>query len=197
MRHSLLWPGSLMFASWYHLRPILTDLSINWMSKMHFSIVTYLRRYIWSNYLGLMRRGSIGVVSASWRKHFMASSSDEHGLGSLWGFHGFWSPPLLDRSFSFPFTHRCWIYIPLVYLDGIVIIGYDSRGITRLKQLSWRHFHTEDLGKLRYFLGIEVARSKQGINLSQRKYVLDIVEETGFLVSCLVDIFFWILIKNS
>ena len=39
------------------------------------------------------------------------------------------------------------------------------------------------LGKLPYFLGIGVARSKEGINLSQRKYVLDILEETGLLGS--------------
>ena len=32
-------------------------------------------------------------------------------------------------------------------------------------------------------MGIEVARSKEGINLSQKKYVLDILEETGLLRS--------------
>ena len=39
----------------------------------------------------------------------------------------------------------------------------------------------KDLGQLKYFLGIEVARSKQGISLSQRKYVLDLLAETGML----------------
>ncbi|KAM1001126.1 hypothetical protein FF1_007666 [Malus domestica] len=39
----------------------------------------------------------------------------------------------------------------------------------------------KDLGALKYFLGIEVARSQQGIFLSQRKYVLDILIETGML----------------
>ena len=40
-------------------------------------------------------------------------------------------------------------------------------------------FHTKDLGELKYFLGIEVSRSKKGMFLSQRKYVLDLLEETG------------------
>jgi hypothetical protein len=49
-------------------------------------------------------------------------------------------------------------------------------------------FHTKDLGKLKHFLGIEVARSQKCINLSQRKYVLDLLEETGFLGARPVDI---------
>jgi len=40
-------------------------------------------------------------------------------------------------------------------------------------------FHMKDLGDLRYFLGIELARSKHGIFLSQRKYVLDMLQETS------------------
>ena len=39
----------------------------------------------------------------------------------------------------------------------------------------------KSLGGLKYFLGIEVARSKEGIFLSQRKYILDLLTETGML----------------
>ena len=39
----------------------------------------------------------------------------------------------------------------------------------------------KSLGGLKYFLGIEVTRSKQGITLSQRKYILDLQAEVGML----------------
>jgi len=44
-----------------------------------------------------------------------------------------------------------------------------------------REFEIKDLSILKYFLGIEVAYSKAGIFLSQRKYVLDLLAETGVL----------------
>ncbi|KAH9649579.1 protein kinase domain-containing protein [Citrus sinensis] len=53
--------------------------------------------------------------------------------------------------------------------------------IERLKRLLTKEFETKDLGSLKYFLRIEVARSRKGIFLSQRKYILDLLKETGML----------------
>ena len=64
------------------------------------------------------------------------------------------------------------------YVDDIVITGSDSKGISSLKSFLQSQFHTKDLGMLRYFLGIEVMRSKHKIFLSQWKYVLDLLSKT-------------------
>ncbi|RVW24952.1 Retrovirus-related Pol polyprotein from transposon RE1 [Vitis vinifera] len=60
------------------------------------------------------------------------------------------------------------IYL-VVYVDDIVITGSDQNGIQKLKQHLFTHFQTKDLGKLKYFLGIEIAQSSSGVVLSQRK----------------------------
>uniref|UniRef100_A0A2N9IL56 Integrase catalytic domain-containing protein n=1 Tax=Fagus sylvatica TaxID=28930 RepID=A0A2N9IL56_FAGSY len=85
--------------------------------------------------------------------------------------------------------HTCFIHprldgcciILLVYVDDIILIGDDAPGISQVKQDLGKVFDVKDLGSLRYFLGIEVARSRNGISLSQRKYTLDLLQDTGML----------------
>ena len=69
----------------------------------------------------------------------------------------------------------------IVYVDDIIVTGNDFDEIRRLKRMLAEEFEIKDLGKLRYFLEIEVARSSKGIFLSQRKYVLDLLQEAGML----------------
>ncbi|XP_052189227.1 uncharacterized protein LOC127799330 isoform X3 [Diospyros lotus] len=86
-----------------------------------------------------------------------------------------------DHSVFYKHTSqgRC-IYL-VVYVDDIVITGDDQDGIIQLKKHLFHHFQTKDLGLLKYFLGIEVVQSSSGIVISQRKYVLDILEKTWML----------------
>ncbi|KAJ4747387.1 Retroelement pol polyprotein-like [Rhynchospora pubera] len=69
----------------------------------------------------------------------------------------------------------------LVYVDDLVIAGNDSEAIVQFKQYLSCTFYMKDLGALKYFLGIEIARNRTGLYLCQRKYTLDIVAECGLL----------------
>ena len=92
-----------------------------------------------------------------------------------------------DHSVFYCLTspEKC-VYL-IVYVDDIVITGNDVGKISQLKEHLCHHFQTKDLGTLKYFLGIEVAQSKEGVVISQRKYALDILKETGMIDCKAVD----------
>ena len=71
--------------------------------------------------------------------------------------------------------------ILIVYVDDIILTGNNPQEMSRIKVALNREFEVKGLGNLKYFLGMEVARSKEGIHISQRKYVLDLLKETGML----------------
>lgn len=73
------------------------------------------------------------------------------------------------------------ITILAVYVDDMIITGNNEEEIANLKSKLAKEFEVKDLGLLRYFLGIEVSNGKEGILLSQRKYVLDLLKESGML----------------
>ena len=73
------------------------------------------------------------------------------------------------------------VAILIVYVDDIVITGNDIAEIVDLKKYLAQEFEVKDLGQLKYFLGIEISRGPKGMFLSQRKYVLDLLKETGML----------------
>jgi len=69
----------------------------------------------------------------------------------------------------------------LVYMDDIVLTSNDAEEICHITKLLDEHFRIKNLGGLQYFLGLEVAHNSTGIHLSQRKYTLDLLHETGML----------------
>ncbi|KAL0392835.1 UNVERIFIED_CONTAM: Retrovirus-related Pol polyprotein from transposon RE2 [Sesamum radiatum] len=74
-----------------------------------------------------------------------------------------------------------------VYVDDILITGSDIDRIEEAKTYLQKHFVTKDLGRPRYFLGIEITHSKHGVALSQRKYACDLLQEAGLLGTKPVD----------
>ncbi|KAH9689130.1 retrovirus-related pol polyprotein from transposon RE1 [Citrus sinensis] len=87
-----------------------------------------------------------------------------------------------SSDYSLFTLHRDNIHLlVLVYVDDIIVSGNHSEAIRVFKMYLSDCFYMKDLGPLKYFLGIEVARNPTGIFLSQRKYVLDIISEAGLL----------------
>jgi Reverse transcriptase (RNA-dependent DNA polymerase) len=62
-----------------------------------------------------------------------------------------------------------------------VLTGNDIVEMKRIKGSLVTEFEIKDLGPLRYFLGIEVAIAPNGVFISQQKYVLELLHETGML----------------
>ncbi|KAM1457502.1 hypothetical protein ACFX13_035528 [Malus domestica] len=66
-------------------------------------------------------------------------------------------------------------------LSNHLVHGDDMEEMMKLEQNHAAEFEMKNLGDLKYFLGMEVARSSRGIFLSPRKYVLDFLKETCML----------------
>ncbi|OMO64840.1 Integrase, catalytic core [Corchorus capsularis] len=78
------------------------------------------------------------------------------------------------------FYDKCETFLTaLIYVDDVILAGNNGDKIQEVKSYLKDKFGIKDLGPLKCFLGIEAARSPAGIVLSQRKYALDILEESG------------------
>lgn len=71
----------------------------------------------------------------------------------------------------------------LIYVDDLIITGSNADSITALKKKLQGKFPVKDLGPLKYFLGIEVATSRKGLFLNQRKYTIDLLRDSNMLNS--------------
>lgn len=81
-----------------------------------------------------------------------------------------------DHTLFFKHSQQGKLVVLLVYADDIVISGDDLADKQLLKVKLAAEFEIKDLGKLKYFLGVEVAYSKQNIFIFQRKYVHDLLK---------------------
>lgn len=61
------------------------------------------------------------------------------------------------------------------YVDDIIIIDDNHRELEQLKNYLAEEFELKDLYTLKYFLGMEVVRSRAGIVVSQRKHILNLL----------------------
>ncbi|GJV64548.1 retrovirus-related pol polyprotein from transposon TNT 1-94 [Tanacetum coccineum] len=62
-----------------------------------------------------------------------------------------------------------------IYVDDLLFTGNDEKMMEDFKISMKAEFEMTDLGKMRYFLGIEVIQNSAGIHISQRKYAVDML----------------------
>ncbi|KAL0456584.1 UNVERIFIED_CONTAM: Retrovirus-related Pol polyprotein from transposon RE2 [Sesamum latifolium] len=67
----------------------------------------------------------------------------------------------------------------LLYVDDILVTGPSKSHITGIKGYLDQLFTIKDLGEAKYFLGLEIARSSQGLIVTQTKYMNDLVTDMG------------------
>ena len=68
-------------------------------------------------------------------------------------------------------------------MDDILIASNNVEVVNAFKVFLDDKFKLKDLGILKYFLGLEVARTKKGINLRKRKFILELLSDTSLLAS--------------
>ena len=71
------------------------------------------------------------------------------------------------------------VVVLIVKIANMILTGNDCEQLENLKKFLAKEFEIKDLGNLKYFLSIEFVRSKEGIVVSQKKYVLNLLKETG------------------
>jgi hypothetical protein len=71
----------------------------------------------------------------------------------------------------------------LVYVDDIILMGNNANLVSQFVACLAKRFSLKDLGNLSYFLGVEVIPQRQGILLSQRRYIQELLNKTHMEMS--------------
>ena len=69
----------------------------------------------------------------------------------------------------------------LIYVDDLIIIASQPSAIDTLLHHLQLDFAIKDLGNLNFFLGVEVLHTTNGLLLSQKRYILDLLGKTKML----------------
>ena len=67
----------------------------------------------------------------------------------------------------------------IFYVDDILVASKSEDVVRRIKRALSSEFEVKDLGKAKYCLGVEFCQSGQQISMSQRGYILELLERFG------------------
>ena len=66
-----------------------------------------------------------------------------------------------------------------VYVYDLIFIGNDEAMLEIFKKSMKQEFDMSDLGRMKYFLGVELVQSSEGIFINQKKYANEVLERFG------------------
>jgi hypothetical protein len=89
-------------------------------------------------------------------------------------------PSTTDTSLFLFQRPQVTMYI-LVYVDDIILVSSSVPAADRLVSSLRTAFAVKDLGKLHYFLGLEVTHDDTGLSMTQKKYSEDLLRRAGML----------------
>jgi histone deacetylase 1/2 len=79
----------------------------------------------------------------------------------------------------FIYSKKDIILFLLVYVDDVLLTGNDSQVMSDIIRQLGVHVSLKDLSDLHYFIGVEVQQTREGIFLSQQKYIRDLLKRTN------------------
>lgn len=81
-----------------------------------------------------------------------------------------------DNSLFILKTKTKDVYI-LIYVDDILITSFNPNTINRTIASLKESFVVKELNDLHFFLGVEVVQSNEGLYLTQRRYIVDLLKK--------------------
>lgn len=75
------------------------------------------------------------------------------------------------------------VLIVSLYVDDLIYTGNSESLLERFKASMMQEFSMSDLGRMRFFLGVEVVQDEGGIFINQQKYAMEILKRFG-MESC-------------
>ena len=77
----------------------------------------------------------------------------------------------------FIYNHDSYMVFLLLYVDAIIVIGNHPSFISSLIHSLSQEFDLKDLGRLHYFLGLQIDYTSDGLFVHQSKHVLDLLHK--------------------
>ena len=70
------------------------------------------------------------------------------------------------------------LMILVIFVDNIIFGGYDNESDKFAEEMK-KEFERSMIGEMKYFLGLQIVQDKEGIFISQTKYLKDLLKRFG------------------